>query len=299
MKIMIFGASGYIAGFVTRQLASLGHSLVLVARQVPDAAKTTPDSSWIECAHTEQVRQLISDVRPDVVLNMANYYAKSESPSDVVKFAEVNSALVTELAFGCCQSGAALFHVGSAWQATSFQEDDPSLGSVYALHKGLAVKIIEWFQASHQLDALILNLYDTYGPEDPRGKIVQFLINQVGATEPLELSGGEQILELVHVQDVAGAVAAGVEFIADSLATTGRLDATIPFWCYPECATTLRELVAAIDENAPKPISVRWGARPYRVGEKFDREIAGKPLIPGWKQEISLRDGIMHLLATA
>lgn len=295
MKIMLFGASGYLAGFVAEKLVADGHELVQVYRSSSARMNQVVGSEALVCEQTSDARALVVQVNPDVVLNMANFFSKSQEPDDVQKFADVNTAFVAEIAFGCCETAAVLFHIGSAWQAQTFQEGDPSLGAAYGLFKGLAGRIIDWFRASFGLQAMTLNLYDTYGPNDPRGKIVQFLVGQVGADTPLEISGGEQILELVYAADVADAIAAGMELISDTR-SVGEALAPEPFWCYPDTAVTLRDIVDAVNFSVPEPIAVQWGARPYRVGEKFEREIEGKPRIPGWTQRIHLREGIAKVL---
>lgn len=295
MKICFFGSTGYIAGYVYEELLAEGHELILIKR--PGSSNFHfQDQVQNLTAETHEVRELISRLQPDVVLNMANYFVKTQEPLDIEKFDEVNCQFITEISFGCVAAGASLFHVGSAWQAT-FDNNDPSLGNSYALYKGLAVQIIEWFCKSYGLNSIILNLYDTYGRNDPRGKIVQFLVDQIGAESKLELSGGEQILELVHVSDIARAISLGLYKIEKEIITQSDVTGVFEtYWCYPAQANTLKEIVHIIDSNTSNPISVEWGARPYRVGEKFEREISGKPTIPGWQQEIQLSDGINDLI---
>ena len=298
MKITFLGSTGYIAGYVLRELENARHEISIITRPGTAPRSELPATVQQFKAETHQIRELITEINPDVVLNMANYFVKSQEPLDIQSFDEVNCQLVTEIAFGCVAANASLLHVGSAWQAT-FDSSDPSLGNAYGLYKGLAVQIIEWFSKSYGLHSLILNLYDTYGSNDPRGKIIQFLVDQVGAQSKLELSGGEQILELVHVSDIAKAVSKGISHISQTkLHSEGFPGATETYWCYPTEANTLKEIVQLIDSKTSSPIPVEWGARPYRVGEKFEREILGKPTIPGWKQEISLSSGLEDVIAT-
>ncbi|WP_439565928.1 NAD-dependent epimerase/dehydratase family protein [Microcella sp.] len=297
MKVLLLGASGYLARNLAPVLRAQGHELIQVFRTSSESAGRAERTEILYCAATDQIRDVISEVMPDAVINMANYFSKTHETSDVALLSDVNTNYVTEVALGCLRTGAVLIHIGSAWQASSFDEDDPSIGNVYGLFRGLAVRIIDWFRASFQLNALVINLYDTYGPGDSRGKIVQFLVNQVGSDEPLELSGGQQILELVHVDDVASAISAAIDLVAE-----WKLgNATLPdhhYWCYPSEATTLRNVVDEINAAVAAPIPVKWGARPYRVGEKFEREIDGKPRVPGWSPKVSLREGIRGLLST-
>lgn len=297
MKILLFGGTGYLAGFVTTRLAEAGHDVVSVRRNATDPLPDGPGITAATCANPRHARALIGEVRPDVVLNMANFFSKTSTPVDVERFAAVNCELVAELCQGAVDTGATLFHVGSAWQAT-FDDGDPSWGSTYALFKGLAAQTVEWFARWHALSTVTLNLFDTYGPRDPRGKVVQFLIDNVGGSTPLELSDGHQILELVHVADVADAVAAGVDVIASARATSDTPPINAEYWCYPTAANTLREVVATLDELTGTPLAIAWGARPYRIGEQFERVVEGRPRVPGWEARVTLREGLADVLAS-
>lgn len=291
---MLFGASGYIAGFVAERLLADGHDLIRAHRDL-GAAESNPESYQAVYLSPEEVRHAIETHRPDVVINMANFFSNLNSPVEIERFADVNCRFVTELAFGCDRAGAVLIHVGSAWQAT-FDDSDSSLGNAYALFKGLAVKILEWFHTSFNLPVLVLNLYDSYGPEDTRGKIVTFLTNQIAASQPLQVSGGEQILELVHVEDIASAVSRAVDLAQSNKSI---LNPANPYWCYPDEAVTLRRIAAVVEKAAGQNLAIEWGARPYRVGEKFESETSGKQRIPGWVPVVSLEDGISQVVAAA
>lgn len=297
MKVMVFGGTGYLAGFVLDQLVADGHDVVAVRRSEADSVGRNATVNAATCRSAVEARKLIGDLVPDVVVNMANYFSKVSTPEDIARFSAVNCELIAELSQGCVDSSSDLLHVGSAWQAT-FEENDPSLGSPYALFKGLAAQIIEWYKTWHDLRAYTLNLFDTYGPGDTRGKVVQFLTDNIGSSEPLELSEGHQILELVHVSDVATAVSGSLQVIAKSRATGQRPDVD-EFWAYPTEANTLRQIVQTLDDLSGTPLTVNWGARQYRVGEQFERVIEGRALVPGWTQRMSLRDGLNTVLSSS
>lgn len=296
MKILIFGATSYLAKWTIPTLLSAGHEILAVVRSNSHGLASAAGLTILTCASTAESRDLIIDHQPDVVLNMSNHFSKGNSYQDVHKFSEVNTELVHEICMGCVEVGAALFHIGSAWQAT-FGADDPSLRNSYALHKGLARKIIEWFQQSYSLPALILNLYDTYGPEDPRGKIVSALIARLDSAEPLKLSGGEQIIELVYISDVAEAIKDGIDLFSTAQEKdTLLLTADNEYWCYPTEPCSLKQVVTDIDSISGKKLNAEWGALPYREGELFQRDISEKQVIPGWRQKVSLFEGLEKTL---
>lgn len=295
MKVLVFGGTGYLAGFVIDRLVADGHDVIGVRRSDTGVIGRDAAAMGVTCSSPAEARRAIGDLAPDVVLNMANYFSKNSTPDDIARFSAVNCELVAELCQACVDSSSDLLHLGSAWQAT-LNATDPSLGSPYALFKGLAAQILEWYRVWHNLSAYTLNLFDTYGPDDPRGKVVQYLVDSAGSPHPLELSGGYQILEPLHVSDVAGAVSAALHVIAAGRAT-GEQPALNNFWAYPTAPSTLREIVETLDELSGTPLNVKWGARPYRVGEQFERMVEGRELVPGWVQRTSLKDGLRTVLA--
>lgn len=291
MKIMIFGASGYIGQKLCEHLVSRNYDVVAVTRS--GGPSPSPTNSSVVLTSTSEAAALIMAVSPDLVINVSNYFSRTDTPSDMVKFADVNTTLMASICKGCVDSGAALVHVGSAWEAT-FTDDDPSLGNTYAMFKGLASKIAKWYRHSFGLRYAQLNLFDTYGPGDTRGKIVQFLVEKIGKSERLDLSGGEQILELVHVDDVVRCIEAVAKLTIKENAK--NLVIRTDFACFPNSPVTLKSVVETIESEIGQELPLNWGARPYRTGEMFDRDLRGMATVPGWSQQVSLQSGIHSLL---
>jgi nucleoside-diphosphate-sugar epimerase len=241
------------------------------------------------CSSASEARGIIGRVLPDVVINMANYFTRSSSYSDALKLAEVNCILVTEICQGVIESGGVLVNVGSGFQANLNRDDlAPDL---YLLYKGLSTSIVEWFSTTQGLKAINLFLYDTYGRNDPRGKIVQLLIRANKENRLLDLSEGNQVLEMVYISDVAEAVSLLVsknqELVNNAIPSSLK-----SYWCYPEEALTLRELVREFEAAANSKLGINWGARDYRPGERFTNEKKGRPRVPGWTPKVNLGEGL-------
>jgi len=60
------------------------------------------------------------------------------------------------------------------------------------------------------LRAVTLKLFDTYGPNDPRNNLSSLLRSAADARVPLAISPGEQLMDLVFVDDVVDAYLAAV-----------------------------------------------------------------------------------------
>jgi len=289
MRVLLFGASGFIARAVYEKLLSEGHDAIRVLREIGHYDSSKLGRNFELCSSASEVRGIIRRVMPDVVINMANFFTRSGSYSDALKLAEVNNVLVTEICQGVIESGGILVNVGSGFQANLNKDDlAPDL---YSLYKGLSTSIVEWFSATQSLKAINLFLYDTYGKNDPREKIVQLLIRAKKENRHLDLSEGDQILEMVYVTDVAEAVSLLVtkseELVKNAI--PGSLNS---YWCYPDEIVTLRELVLEFEGAANSKLGINWGARDYRPGERFSSEKRGRPRVPGWTPKVSLGEGL-------
>lgn len=289
MKIVVFGASGYIGQTLTKYLLDHGHEVTGVFRTKPLDIDVSIKVEILETS--KQAETIIQENDPDLVINVSNYFSRTAEADDIDKFAEVNTVLVSAICKGCLSASAAFIQVGSAWEA-DFTADDPSLGNTYALYKGIASNIGFWYKKSFGLKYSQLNLFDTYGEGDTRGKIVQFLTEQLNQSKPLDLSGGMQILELVHVEDVSSCITK----LGDLLVNNKLPQTSDKYACFPNSPVTLRQVVETIDQISEKNVPVNWGAREYRVGEMFERDLRGFKPVPGWESTIDLKSGISRVL---
>jgi nucleoside-diphosphate-sugar epimerase len=110
------------------------------------------------------------------------------------------------------------------------------------------------------------------------------LIAKARSGGELNMSPGEQVVDLTDVGDVVGAFA---------IAADRMLGAARPLWenhfvSGERC--TVRELVAHVSELVG-PVEARFGAVPYRPREVM-MPVSAPPgrLLPGWVRKISLRE---------
>jgi len=100
------------------------------------------------------------------------------------------------------------------------------------------------------------------------------------------MSGGEQKMELVYIEDIARAFSISGDRIATLPASA------VEFFRLPsKKALTLREIAAVYEQVIGKSLNLEWGGRPYRPREIFT-PWTGDPVLPGWEPQISLTEGI-------
>jgi nucleoside-diphosphate-sugar epimerase len=122
--------------------------------------------------------------------------------------------------------------------------------------------------------AVTLSLFDSYGPGDTRKKLLRLLLDCLETNGELQMSPGDQVLDLAHVNDICEAFLHAARLVRDpnhpSLA------------CYAVGGErmTLREIVATLEKAAGHTLRIDWGARSYRPREVM--RLWDGPAMPGW-----------------
>ena len=287
MKILVTGATGFIGRHVAAHLDQVGHEVAALVRTtstIPPAIAHLP--RHVVDAAPGALHDILAREQPDCVVHLAAHYVATHTPADVDALVRGNigftAQLLDAMAGAGCQS---LVYATSAWQ---YGEAPANL---YAATKNAALALADYYRSAHGLKTQELVIYDSYGPDDPRGKLISVLKDTMDAAVDLPMSGGEQRVHLVHVEDLCRGFALACAQIADFPAGARRIH-RLP----SAGAISLRAVVDTLNAlGEHPPCRVAWGAKPYRPGEVFS-PWEGAPILPGWTPEISLTEGLRRLL---
>jgi nucleoside-diphosphate-sugar epimerase len=288
-RALVTGAAGFIGVSLVRRLLAEGwevHALLGPACRREALAGLQDRLARHDHDGTMAGMQTILDAaRPDVVFHLASLFLTEHGPADVATLVGSNILLGTQLAEAMGSAGCTrLVNTGTSWQHFGTAGYCPV--NLYAASKQAFEDILAYYHQARGLSCTTLKLFDTYGPADPRPKLVRLLLGAAMSGEPLDLSPGGQTLDLVHVDDVCAAFA---------LAAARLLAAPAPLQDYffvSGSRLTVRDLVAEIEAAVGRPVQARWGRRPYRPREVMVPLDPGPGLLPGWAPAIPLREGL-------
>ncbi|GAA3722735.1 NAD(P)-dependent oxidoreductase [Sphingomonas cynarae] len=274
---IVTGASGYLGGHVTRRLLAADWRVVALVR--PDSSLPDDLSGRVVrvdySGTLESVCTAFAQAPIDLVVHLASAVVGVHRPNQVDSILDANVRLPTHLLEAMRQSSCRrIVNTGTFWQHCNTDGYVPV--NLYAATKQAFEDIARAYVENDGIRICTLILYDTYGADDPRAKIVRLLVEAIGASEPLLLSPGDQILDLTSASDVADAfvVAAG-RMMHDTKAREERFRVS-------GTRLSLKALVERIRALADAPLNVELGSRPYRAREIMQPLSAAVPSLPGW-----------------
>jgi nucleoside-diphosphate-sugar epimerase len=292
MRVVVTGAGGFLGRHLVPRLLELGHQVACLTRSPEKLAPAWKDMPQGRTEPTGQgVRALCADFRPEVVVHLAALYVTEHCFEDIAPLIQTNLLLGAHLLEAMRESGCdALVCAGTSWQHYQGAEYRPV--NLYAASKQAFSTLAKYYLDAAGLRLLELHLYDSYGEDDPRPRLLNLLQASAARGETLALSPGEQRLHLLHVDDLASGCVRACE-LARELTPGERRVCRLP----SAAAVSLRELVAAFDAADPAhPARVAWGERPYRPREVFQPWEEAE-VLPGWRPAVDLASGLRRLRA--
>lgn len=282
MKVVVSGASGFIGTWVCRALVLRGHEVHALTHRRPLAALDGTQSHSLSGGvdGLGGLMQIYERVQPEATIHLATYYARNHAADEIEPLIQANVQLGTQLLEAASATGCRAFvNAASSWQ---FDENgSPVARNLYAATKGAFQQILQTY-ARGGLRSASLVVYDTYGPDDTRGKILQRVIEAARSGTRLAMSSGHQRLAFVAVEDVADGFAGAAEGLISGELPPGRT------WRLSEGRLlSLRELADKVSQATGRVPAIDWGSVPAGPREPAEPWL-GIPVLPGWSEKIDI-----------
>jgi len=293
-KVLVTGATGFVGSHLCRCLIKNGECNVHLIVRPTSKLTQLEDVKEDVYIHVydgtiKNMVQILKEVSPDLVYHLASLFISEHQSAHVDDLIRSNILFATQLVEAMVQSDCLkLINTGTSWQ--HYQNKDYSPVNLYAATKQSFEDILQYYVEVHKLDVITLKLYDTYGPDDSRPKLINLLMRIAETGEELTMSPGEQFIDLVYIDDVVVAFLKAAECML-----AGKVRGHERYTVSSGKPIQLRELVELFEKVCGKKLNVKWGERPYRKREVM---VPFSPFdsVPGWKPEISLKEGLLRLV---
>ncbi len=273
MKVLLTGATGFIGGGLKAKLSQCKKYQVVCTKR---------GMSF------QDLDELMSAFSPDLVVHLASYFTAEHHQDDLYKVVDSNIFLGLNLLEAMKKNKVRkIITTGSVWQ--NWQGDKSVPTNLYAASKTSFDILAKYFVSAEKFHYINLQLADTYGPRDPRKKLVSFLLRSPNHSE-LKLSPGDQWLILTHLDDVLAAIELAMNEIYDGVYTG--------YNCFSVASSEmvkLKNLVSLIENIRGVKFDAKFGAKKYRDREVMIPQLLW-PLLPNWKAQVSLKVGLEMLV---
>lgn len=280
-RALLTGVTGFLGGYTARALMEDGWQVAAVVRtssQVDVLPAALRENIQFYNADRMELPKIVREAAPDVVFHLATYYTTIHTYEELDRLIGSNVTFGTKLLDAMSANAVTrLVYARSSWQ--HYRDDSYEPANLYAASKEAFDAIVKFYTAARGLQTIRLTLFDTYGEDDRRNKLLAILPQLAAEGRRLALSPGEQQVDFVHAEDVARAFLLAGNYLAD-----GHYELCGDYIVSSGTAVTLRELIRRYEALRGERMPVDWGARPYR-----EREIMfpwrGGRILPGWERK--------------
>ncbi|MEP1488978.1 MAG: NAD(P)-dependent oxidoreductase [Algibacter sp.] len=288
-KVIITGATGFVGSNLSRELINKNFDVYIIVRENSGFNNISDFIDKVKLyKYNGKVEDLIiffKEVRPIGVFHLASNFIAEHNYNQVDSLIDSNILFGVHLLEAMKESGVKkIINTGTSWQ--HYNNEDYNPVCLYAATKQAFEALLEYYVHAEGFKVITLKLYDTYGENDSRPKLINLLNQFADDNTELNMSPGNQLLNLVHVSDVCKAFFVAWELIKSNDKYEHK--------CYTvssEKEYNLKELIKLFETSIGKSIKVNWGGKSYRKREVMNLWNSGEKL-PNWSAQITLEEGL-------
>lgn len=288
-RAIITGATGFVGSNLCKYLVENNWDVSIISRSSTDYTNIKSLLDRIRLFEYDgNIGKLINffnENKADVVFHLASLFVAEHEPSQINMLIDSNIKFGLHVLEAMKESNTMqLINTGTSWQHYQTNEYNPV--NLYAATKQAFESLIKYYVDAKYIRCITLKLFDTYGETDTRPKLINLLNKFADENIKLNMSPGEQVLDLVHINDVVKAFVKAYEILTSNCA--------IDFDQFAVASgkkIRLKDLIKIYEKVTSKKINVCWGGRDYRKREVMELW-SGYKLLPDWECTISLEDGL-------
>lgn len=255
MKVLLTGSTGFIGKNLLSKLLEYGITVAVLVRDL--SKEINPNVVvFLGCDSFDAIDKAITEFKPDLVIHLATLYLNSHTPENIPNLIESNITYGTNLLESMKKNAITkIVNFGTRWQHMNNKDYCPA--NLYAATKEAFQDILEYY-SKNGIKYKTLELCDTFGSGDNRKKIVDLLFNACINNTVIDLSPGEQIIDLLYVKEL-------IVFIADNISSDDFFDNRRIQLSGTEIK--LRDLGALVESITGKKGFLNFGGKRYRENE--------------------------------
>ncbi len=302
-SVLVTGATGLVGSALVRLLRAEDIPVYCLLRR-GSLSKLPPlaglDAIEVPAFSTEALRKALGGISCDTIFHLASYGVQINDrdrdqliSGNVELLAHVLEAFSDRPPARFIFTGSCSEYGFPAKNGQPISEDQPLRPtSLYGAAKVAAEAYGQALALRLKIPFTTLRLFNVFGPAEGPHRLLPSIIQALDQDCAVDLTGGEQQRDLLHVNDVAGALLAAARSEALKTSTAYNVCSGHP--------VRIREVGETAAKLMGKPHSLlQWGKLPYRSDEPM--WVVGDPTRfqqdTSWRPTMSLTEGIRDMVA--
>lgn len=290
-KAIVTGATGFVGCNLCRKLVLQDWEVYIISRKTSDYTNIEDIKDRINIyEYTQNMADLIAffeKADADVVFHLASLFIAEHKTEQIDPLVDSNLKFGLHVLEAMKETNTSLIiNTGTSWQHYHTNEYNPV--NLYAATKEAFECLMKYYIEAENIRAITLKLFDTYGETDRRPKLINLLNQFADEKRELKMSPGEQVLDLVHVDDVTNAFIKAYEYLKSDTEVKNET-----YGVGTKNTIQLKELVKLFEQLTGKKLNVEWGGRSYRNREVM-RLWNSYDTLPKWEIKIKLDEGLLR-----
>lgn len=264
-KVLVTGATGFVGSNLCRKLLEKNFEVFILVRKsskfdyLEDIKNKLNIFIWDE--NIDELIEKLKKIEIKAVFHLASFIKTEHKKEEVEGLINSNILYGTKLLEAMKYIGIKIFiNTETYWQHYNSDEYNPV--DLYAATKEAFEKIIKYYVEAEGIRCITLKLFDTYGENDKRPKLINLLNKFADEGKELDMSLGEQKLDLVHIDVVTDTFIKAYELLKNNEEIKNEV-----YGVSSGKQTSLRKIVENFEKKTGKKLKINWGTRPYRKRE--------------------------------
>ncbi|MDN4620958.1 NAD-dependent epimerase/dehydratase family protein [Paenibacillus sp. PsM32] len=288
-KAIVTGATGFIGFNLVKRLLLENWDVDIIIRKNSDISLLKCLSPLINVyvydENFESLNTALSYSKPNVIFHLASFFKSDHDSNEINHLIYSNILFGTQLLEAMSKNNIVnLVNTGTSWE--HFENSTYNPVNLYAATKHAFQDIIFYYINTKKINCITLKLYDTYGENDNRAKLLKILKQVYISGETLQMTAGEQLFNLVHINDVIDAF-----MLASHYLIINNKYINSSYAVSAKSLISLKQLVDLIEQIIQHPLPIEWGEKNYKEREVMIPWNNGITL-PGWQPQMELMHGL-------
>lgn len=287
MLIVVTGGTGYIGREFIKKYSKSFDIIALVRNSSLISKIENLDCKIKRFTNLNEIDIIFNELKPIGVVHFASNIIVEHKSDEISSLIKSNIEYGVYLLESCKSNHVKWFlNTGTFWQ--NYQNEEYNPVNFYAATKEAFENIAKYYTQTSNLIFTTIKLNDTFGPNDSRNKIFNIWKKIAESGEILDMSQGEQIIDISYIEDI---ISAYEVLITHLNSDNSQIFKDRTFAVKSESRVSLKKLSKIFEKVTTSNLNIVWGNRKYREREVMIPWEKGE-CVPGWKPKYSLFEAI-------